>query len=185
MTLTDQKIDVCVVTETHFTHESYLKLRGFEVYHTIHPRNCARGGSAVFVRTEISHHVDIQVEKEEFQVTSVKIKTTSGILTVAAIYCPPRHNLKRGDYLILLQSFTGKFIIGGDFNSKNTYWGSRLTNTKGSELYQAIRGYHLKSTLRENQHIGRQIRIRYQTCLTSLCLKTYHPVTSTSLKNSI
>jgi hypothetical protein len=115
MTWIEQKIDVCLISETHFTQESYLKLRAFEVYHTIHPSNCARGGSAVIVKTEISHHVDIQIEKEEFQVMSVKIKTTSGILTIAAIYSPPRHNLKRGDYLNLLQSFTGKFIIGGDF----------------------------------------------------------------------
>jgi hypothetical protein len=75
-------------------------------------------------------------------VTSFKLKTTSGLLTVAAIYSPPRHNLKREDYLNLLQNFTGKFIIGGDFNSKNTCGGSQLTNTKGSELYHTIRGYH-------------------------------------------
>jgi endonuclease/exonuclease/phosphatase (EEP) superfamily protein YafD len=46
--------------------------------------------------------------------------------------------LKREDYLNLPQSFSGKFIFGGDFNSKNTHWGSRLTNTKGSELYHAV-----------------------------------------------
>jgi hypothetical protein len=117
-------------------------LRGFEVYHTIHPSNCARGGSAVIIKTGILHHEDVKIEKEEFQVTSVKIKTSTGALTVTAIYSPPRHNLKREDYLNLLQLFTGKFIIGEDFNSKHTYWDSRLTNTKGSELYQAIKGYH-------------------------------------------
>ena len=40
--------------------------------------------------------------------------------------------------LSLLQSFPGNFITGGDFNSKHTPWGSRLTNAKGNELYQAI-----------------------------------------------
>ena len=50
--------------------------------------------------------------------------------------------MKRGDYLRLLQRFTGRFIIGGDFISNNTYWGSRLTTTKGTELYQAIREDH-------------------------------------------
>jgi exonuclease III len=141
VTLIDQKTDVCLISGTHFTRESYIKLRGFEVYHTIQSSNCARGGSTVVNKTGISHYEDIKIEAEEFQVASVKIKTTSGILTVAAIYFPPRHNLKRGDYLNLLQSFTGTFIIGGDFNSRNTYWGSQLTNTKGSELYQAITEY--------------------------------------------
>jgi hypothetical protein len=49
--LIDQNIDVCLISETHFTRESYIKLRGFEVYHTIHPSNCASGGSAVIIKT--------------------------------------------------------------------------------------------------------------------------------------
>jgi len=100
------------------------------------------GGSAVIVKTSLSHYEDVKIEKEEYQVTSVKLKTSTGAITVAAIYSPSRHNLKRGDYLSLLQSFSGKFIIGGDFNSKHTSWGSRLTNTKGNELHQAIQEYH-------------------------------------------
>jgi len=142
VTLVDQNIDVSLISKTHFTRELYIKLRGFEVYRTIHPSNCAKGGSAVIIKTGISHYEDIKIETEEFRVTSDKIKTPSGTLTVAAIYSSPRHNLKRLDYLSLLQSVTGTFIIGGDLNSKNTYWGSRLTNTKGRELYQAARGYH-------------------------------------------
>ena len=31
-----------------------------------------------------------------------------------------------------------KFIVGGDFNAKNTHWGSRLTTIKGRELLRAI-----------------------------------------------
>jgi hypothetical protein len=31
-----------------------------------------------------------------------------------------------------------KFIAGGDYNSKHTFWGSRLTTTKGRELYMTI-----------------------------------------------
>jgi len=104
----------------------------------VHPNNCDRGGSVVIFKKEISRHEDIKIEKEEFQVTSVKIKTLSRLITVSVFCSPPRHNLKREDYLNLLQSFSGKFILGGDFNSKNTHWGSRLTNKKGSELYHAI-----------------------------------------------
>jgi hypothetical protein len=96
----------------------------------------------VIVKTSLSHYEDVKIEKEEYQVTCVKLKTSTGAITVVAIYFPPRHNLKRGDYLFLLQSFSGKFIIGGDFNSKHTFWGPRLTNTKGNELYLAIQEYH-------------------------------------------
>jgi exonuclease III len=97
VTLVDQKIDLCLISETHVTRESYIKLRGFDVCHTMHPNICARGGSDVNIKKEISLHEDIKIEKEEFQVTSVKIKTASGIITVSVIYSPPRHNLKRED----------------------------------------------------------------------------------------
>jgi Exonuclease III len=50
VTMLDQKIDICLFTETHFTREPYIKLRGFDVYHTMHPNNCARGGSAAIIK---------------------------------------------------------------------------------------------------------------------------------------
>ena len=78
----------------------------------MHPNNSAWGETAVVIKKEISHHEDIKIEKEEFQVTSVKIKTAFGLITVAVICSPPRHNLKREDYLNLVQSFAGKFILG-------------------------------------------------------------------------
>jgi endonuclease/exonuclease/phosphatase (EEP) superfamily protein YafD len=31
-----------------------------------------------------------------------------------------------------------RFILGGDYNAKNTQWGSRLATTKGRELMKAI-----------------------------------------------
>jgi hypothetical protein len=127
-----------VLSPRRTLHENYIsKLGGFKVYHTTHPNNYARRGSAVIIKSEIWHHEDIKIEKEEFQVTSVKLKTTSGLF----IYSPRRPNLNREDYLILLQNFTSKFVIGGDFNFKNIFWGFRLTNTKSSGLHHAINRY--------------------------------------------
>jgi len=59
VTLVDQKIELCLISETHFTTESFIRLRGFDVYHTMHHNNCATGGSTVIIKKEISHHVDI------------------------------------------------------------------------------------------------------------------------------
>jgi exonuclease III len=157
VTLTEQKIDVYLFSETHFTRESHLKLRGYEVYHAIHPSDCARGGSAVLIKTGISHYEDVRIETEEFQVTAVKLNTTSGVLTVAVIYSPPRHNLKREDYINTLQHFSSNFIIGRDFNSKNTYWGSRLTMQKALHCTKLLKTVTVKFTLRGNQPTGRQM----------------------------
>lgn len=38
----------------------------------------------------------------------------------------------------MIQSLGRKFIVGGDFNSKHTFFGSRLSNTIGRELLKSI-----------------------------------------------
>lgn len=43
MNLDTLKIDICLISETHFTSESYIQLKGYKVYHTVHPFNTARG----------------------------------------------------------------------------------------------------------------------------------------------
>lgn len=57
--LEEQKIDVCLISETHLTRESYLKIHGFKIYHTIHPTNKTRGGAGVIIRANIRHYEEI------------------------------------------------------------------------------------------------------------------------------
>jgi exonuclease III len=52
--LDTEKEDVCLVSETHFAKQSYIKFMAHKVYHTIHPENSARGGSAVIMRIFIT-----------------------------------------------------------------------------------------------------------------------------------
>jgi hypothetical protein len=61
-------------------------------------------------------------------------------LTVAAVYCPPRHN-EEDNFYEFFRTLGNKFIAGGDYNCKNTIWGSRLTTTKGRELLKLIRNH--------------------------------------------
>lgn len=132
-----EKIDICLIAETHFTRESYIKIKGFKVYHTIHPDNAAKGGSAIIIKESISHHQEMSYQTEQIQATSVNIKTITYDVVITAIYCPPKHALKKHQYIDFLESQGYRFIVGGDFNAKNTHWGSRLTTTKGRELLAA------------------------------------------------
>jgi hypothetical protein len=58
-------------------------------------------------------------------------------IAVAAVYCPPRHNIKEENFEFI-RTLGNKFIVGGDYNCKNSLWGSRLTTTKGRELSKLI-----------------------------------------------
>lgn len=128
-----------LVSETHFTHQSYIKIRGYKVYHTTHPQNQSRGGSAILIRDSINHYEEQHLQREEIQLTVIGLRTTNQKLLVGALYFPPRHNLKKNEYKNFLQHLGDRYIVGGDYNAKHVDWGSRLTTTKGKELRDAIR----------------------------------------------
>lgn len=136
--LDNEKIDVCLISETHFTKQSFVRFRGYKVYQTVHPENAAKGGSAVIIRENILHHEESKYETEHIQATSVNIKTKNYNIILSALYCPPRHAIKKDQYLDFFEKQGYRFIVGGDFNAKNTHWGSRLTTTKGKELLEAV-----------------------------------------------
>lgn len=143
-----QNIDVCLISETHSTRQSYLKIQGYQLYETIHPDNQARGGTAVIIKNYIKHHECQHYQSPETQLTVVEITSTKQRLQIGAVYCPPRYNLKKYNYLNILHHFNGRFILGGDFNAKHVDFGSRLTTTKGNELKNAINemGCNIHST---------------------------------------
>ena len=132
--LNSKKIDVCLVAETHFTKESYFKIQFFETYHTTHPMNCARGGSAVIIRSNIKHQEEEKISTDMFQATTVSIHMNGSLLSLVALYSPPRHNIKAEHYKKLFHQIGERFIIGGAFNAKHSHWGSRLITPKGKEL---------------------------------------------------
>lgn len=134
-----EKIDVCLISETHFTKESYVRYKGYKVYHTIHPDNAAKGGSAVIIKKSIFHYQKKGFQSEKFQATAVKVRTVNYDIIVRALYCPPRHSLREKHYFEFLRSQGRKLIIGGDFNVKHKFWGSRLITTKGRALLNAGR----------------------------------------------
>ena len=137
--LNTENIDVCLISESHFTKESYIKIKGYKSYHALHPNNTARGGSTVIIKENIQHHEYYTCEDQDIQAVAICLKTKSYPVTISALYCPPRYAIKAERYRILLNNLGNRFILGGDFNAKNTHWGSRLTTSKGKELLSAVR----------------------------------------------
>lgn len=134
-----QKIDICLISESHLTNQSYVKMKGFNVYHTVHPNNNASGGSAIIIRESLPHYEELKFSTNSIQATIIKLNSEMQPLTVASLYSPPRHSITPDEYLYFLNSLGDRFIVGGDFNAKHTTWGSRLITTKGRTLIKAIR----------------------------------------------
>ena len=90
----------------------------------------------------------LKYEEDSIQATSIKVKRFPYGITITAVYCSLRHNLKKEHFEKVFQTLGPKFIAGGDYNSKHTQWGSRLTTTKSRGLWKVIqeRNYSFLST---------------------------------------
>ncbi|CAA9999210.1 unnamed protein product [Nesidiocoris tenuis] len=60
-------------------------------------------------------------------------------IAIASIYCPPRPTVYEEDFEKAFDQIGNRFVIGGDFNAKHTYWGSRLSTSRGTELYNYVK----------------------------------------------
>lgn len=146
--LNTNHIDILLVSETHFTSRSYFYIKGYDLINTNHPDNRAHAGSCILIKTAIKYEIMPEITNVFMQATNIKLKSNGGDLIVSSIYFPPRHTVLCKDYKEFFKSLGQKFIVGGDFNAKHPWWGSRLVNPKGRELYKCIRNmnYSVLST---------------------------------------
>jgi exonuclease III len=136
--LKEQHIDILLISETHFTAESYIKIPNYRVYHTNHPDRTAHRGTAILIKQTVDHYQLQNYEENHLQATSIKVRTLPYELTISAVHCPPRYNLKKDHFEQFFSILGQRFLAGGDYNCKNIQWGSRLTTTKGKELGKYI-----------------------------------------------
>jgi exonuclease III len=55
--ISTHKLDIMLISETHFTDLNWFKIPNFTVYCTNHPDNTAHGGSAILIKNTIKHFI--------------------------------------------------------------------------------------------------------------------------------
>jgi len=85
------KIDIALVSETHFTSRTVFRLPRCTVYHTTYPDDTAHGGTAVILRSSLRHHELLRLQTDAIQAIAVRLEALPWPLTVSAVYYPPRH----------------------------------------------------------------------------------------------
>src|SRR5436190_4288500 len=137
--ITQNKLDVCLISETHFTDRSYFKIPGYNVYCTNHPYNRAHGGTAIIVHAKLKQYELPKVQNNFLQATSVILEcSNNSSLALSAVYCPPPHIISENQFRDFFSTLGPKFIAGGDFNAKHTHWCSRLINPRGRTLHRTV-----------------------------------------------
>ena len=129
--LKQQQIDVILISETHFTDKNYLKIHGYNFYHTQQLSGKARGGTGIIIKSSIKHYELTSFRKDYLQATSVAIEDCHGTITTSAVHCPPRHSIAKENFDSFFDALGNRFIAGGDYNAKHTQWGSRLVTARG------------------------------------------------------
>ena len=76
----------------------------------------------VLVKETIEHCELLEYEENSIQATSIKVEGFPHAIIVTAVYCPPRHNLKKEHFETFFQTVAPKCIGGGDYNRKHTMW---------------------------------------------------------------
>ena len=120
-----------------------MKIPYYTIYDTAHPSGKAHGGTAVIIKNDIKHYLHSQVRKEYIQATTVTVQTSTNHFQLSAVYVPPRHKITTQMWEEYFQHLGDKFIAAGDYNSKHTLWGSRITSPRGRTLEKHIRNNNL------------------------------------------
>ena len=127
-----------LISETHFTSKSHFSIAGYNICLANHPDDKAHGGTAILIKSKIAYAEQLCYAKPELQATIIQVQGPHRNIKIASTYCPPRHNLKVTHFDSFFQTLGSCFIVGSDFNSKHTLWGSRLITFKGCELATLI-----------------------------------------------
>jgi hypothetical protein len=81
------KIDILLISETHFTRKTHFKIPHYNIYYTNHPNGSAHGSTAELVNHKIRHH-ELPKCEDFLQSTSICVSALPFNLTVSAVYSP-------------------------------------------------------------------------------------------------
>lgn len=139
-------LDVVMLSETRLNdnHRDPI-LVGYSIYRTDRP-NGVGGGTAIFVRKSIRHHVAPIGGLQSLEATGVLISTTRGPLHLVSVYNAPNNALNTDDLELVFNS-SPRLLIAGDLNAKSAEWDCRSPNTNGRILSQfaAVHDLHISA----------------------------------------
>ena len=134
-----EKIDIILVSETHFTNKSYFTIPNYKCYSTQHPDDTAHGGVGQFWSKNHFFTMKLRNLKSFLQARSINITCNNrSNIVVSALNCPPRHSISKEQFSSFFDTLGPKFLAGGDHKAKHTNWGSRLITPKRRSLFNSI-----------------------------------------------
>ncbi|GFV85466.1 probable RNA-directed DNA polymerase from transposon X-element [Trichonephila clavipes] len=121
------------IQETHLGPADSFKLPNY-ICHRSDRLSHRGGGTAIFVRNSLRHHV-VSFNTSTFENTTVRIELGNNThLTLSCIYKPPRNHINTSELDAILNA-SPKVMLFGDFNAHHPCWNPGRPNTHGNTLY--------------------------------------------------
>ena len=127
--------------ETFLKTNDNIDIKGFKSYNYIHSEGQRpSGGSSIFVKSCLPQR-EIKI-KTQLQAVAVSV-TLDKETTICSVYIPPAFSLTTEHLQSLLSQLPAPYILVGDFNGHNTFWGCKDNNSRGDIIENFIANNNL------------------------------------------
>jgi len=151
--LHNKRVDIALITETHFTKYFTIHIPGYKLFKTNHPDGTDHGGVAILIKSTVLFEPLPNFCLDFFQSCAITVKLNNIPITIVAIYSPPKHKSTVNHYTNYFNTVSNNFLIGGDFNAKHHSWGCRANNPRGSVLDNFVSQKNSKKAIVHLTHI--------------------------------
>lgn len=139
-----QHIDISLISETWLKHYVSCSVQGFTLYRRDRPsgnnsnRNIG-GGVAIAIRNGIPHKQLPDMGLDIIETIGIEVQ---GVQIYAAYFPGSKLNPQKltafKTDIVKIASLRGKFLVGGDFNSKHRLWNCTKSNRAGQILFEEM-----------------------------------------------
>ncbi|KAF0756534.1 Uncharacterized protein FWK35_00008849 [Aphis craccivora] len=117
--LFDKRIDIALISETHFIEYSYISISGYSLIKFNHPDGTAHGGAAILIKSSLKYYSLVNYFQNISQSCAISITINNIPVAISSIYSPPKHCLTIDNLTDFFYTTANNFIIGDDYNAKN------------------------------------------------------------------
>ncbi|GFW22156.1 hypothetical protein TNCV_1632861 [Trichonephila clavipes] len=129
------QVEIIALQETKLGEQRLLNAKGYNI---VRRNRASGGGGLMFLIRDVHFHrlPDIGNDTSNLEYLGITVHSKDRTITIKNLYHPP--NSQHLDTNKMEGLFDDSTIILGDFNAKNTTWGSTITNSRGLVLSNLI-----------------------------------------------
>ena len=139
----EHNIHIALISETWLKNDQWFNIAGYNIIRK--DRHDGYGGVAILLKKSF-HYENIAFNQltPEIEYIGINIYITNNTkLNTYVLYKRPQATIDTPTWISFFDSLKGPFLLGGDFNSHHTSWGSSFSDRNGSNLLEAIDEEHL------------------------------------------